>query len=356
MVIDRLRADQLGVYGNLPTDTPSMDSLAARGTFYTRAYTPSSAVEPARSSVYTGRLPPEHGHRLDSQRAETAAFGSWVGALGGQPCVTKISVTEYEKSSFEVDKCVTSGTQFVVVELSVEGASIGVLDEVIGDVSRGWEAHRGSTLGALVGLVGEANDLRQEARFLLTDDLLRVPLITWAPGGRTEWQDDRVVSTARLGTILSVLQEQPSGEAPIGVDELAYHESTRGYDEVRARPLRGYTDREGRYVEGEFGRWYPARGEVVRGFEDPESGYPEKARKLNALVDSIEQGQGLPSEAWSEGPDPANLMESLLLIEKVRTAIERRRTGAAKRMLSRLKAGVGEVPVVLELEDRLQLE
>jgi arylsulfatase A-like enzyme len=41
-VVDTLRADRLGAYGNTRGLTPFMDELAKRGTLFTNAYAPSS--------------------------------------------------------------------------------------------------------------------------------------------------------------------------------------------------------------------------------------------------------------------------------------------------------------------------
>jgi choline-sulfatase len=41
--------------------TPALDSLAARGTFFSRAYTPNPLCIPARNSIFTGRYPHETG-------------------------------------------------------------------------------------------------------------------------------------------------------------------------------------------------------------------------------------------------------------------------------------------------------
>ena len=79
--------------------TPALDRLAARGTFFTRAYSPNPLCMPARNSIFTGRYPHEtgvtdngdmrSGRTLDPadfptmgtyfRRAgyETAYFGKW---------------------------------------------------------------------------------------------------------------------------------------------------------------------------------------------------------------------------------------------------------------------------------------
>ncbi|MDZ8201679.1 sulfatase-like hydrolase/transferase [Microbacterium sp. SSW1-59] len=63
---DQLRADALGCYGNRMTDTPACDSLAASGTRYDAAYTPSPVCVPARSAFITG-LEPQHGECFDNE-------------------------------------------------------------------------------------------------------------------------------------------------------------------------------------------------------------------------------------------------------------------------------------------------
>lgn len=59
---DQQRADTLGCYGNPVCQTPHIDSLAARGVRFDRAYTPTSICTPARASLLTGLMP--HKHKL----------------------------------------------------------------------------------------------------------------------------------------------------------------------------------------------------------------------------------------------------------------------------------------------------
>lgn len=47
--------------GSQYLNTPALDSLAARGTFFTRAYAPNPLCMPARNSIFTGRFPHETG-------------------------------------------------------------------------------------------------------------------------------------------------------------------------------------------------------------------------------------------------------------------------------------------------------
>jgi arylsulfatase A-like enzyme len=54
LLADQLRADFLGCYGAGFIATPRIDSLAAQGVRYTRAYSPSPICVPARASLLTG--------------------------------------------------------------------------------------------------------------------------------------------------------------------------------------------------------------------------------------------------------------------------------------------------------------
>jgi len=58
---DELRADALSCYGNRAIATPNVDSLAARGTRFERAYTNSPWCLPSRCSMATGLYPHRNG-------------------------------------------------------------------------------------------------------------------------------------------------------------------------------------------------------------------------------------------------------------------------------------------------------
>ncbi len=61
--IDTLRADRLPAYGYDGVATPAIDRLAADGVLFERAYSHSPQTLPAHVSLFTGRLPFEHGVR-----------------------------------------------------------------------------------------------------------------------------------------------------------------------------------------------------------------------------------------------------------------------------------------------------
>jgi len=61
VVIDTLRADHLPFYGYENQTAPYLDSLAARGVVFERAWSTSSWTAPATASIMTGLYPNQHG-------------------------------------------------------------------------------------------------------------------------------------------------------------------------------------------------------------------------------------------------------------------------------------------------------
>jgi arylsulfatase A-like enzyme len=60
VVVDTLRADRLGCYGNPRGLTPFLDELAGRGVRFANAYAPSSWTVPSIASLFTSRYPSQH--------------------------------------------------------------------------------------------------------------------------------------------------------------------------------------------------------------------------------------------------------------------------------------------------------
>ena len=60
VVVDTLRADRLGVYGNPDGLTPFLDDLAQRATVFRNAYAPTSWTCPSVASLLTSRYPSQH--------------------------------------------------------------------------------------------------------------------------------------------------------------------------------------------------------------------------------------------------------------------------------------------------------
>ncbi|MEO8605510.1 MAG: sulfatase-like hydrolase/transferase [bacterium] len=60
IVVDTLRADRLGAYGNARGLTPFLDQFARRATRFTNAYAASSWTVPSVASLFTARYPSQH--------------------------------------------------------------------------------------------------------------------------------------------------------------------------------------------------------------------------------------------------------------------------------------------------------
>jgi len=61
IVADDLSRIDLGCYGNRDVHTPHIDSIAAQGVRFERAYTPVGVCKPSRSALYTGLMPHKNG-------------------------------------------------------------------------------------------------------------------------------------------------------------------------------------------------------------------------------------------------------------------------------------------------------
>jgi arylsulfatase A-like enzyme/tetratricopeptide (TPR) repeat protein len=63
ITLDTTRADRIGCYGYKKAQTPTLDSLAARGTMFEQAYTQAPLTCPSHCTMMTGLYPREHGVR-----------------------------------------------------------------------------------------------------------------------------------------------------------------------------------------------------------------------------------------------------------------------------------------------------
>ena len=72
VVVDTLRADHPGAYGG-PARTPALDSLAARGVLFERAYSHAPSTVPSHASLFTSLLPAQHGARTNRHRLPPGA-------------------------------------------------------------------------------------------------------------------------------------------------------------------------------------------------------------------------------------------------------------------------------------------
>jgi choline-sulfatase len=97
-LIDALRADRLGAYGNERPISPRIDDFARRAILFERAWAQSSWTKSAVASIFTGVWPPKHGANRRSDvlpdEAQTLAEilranGYWTGALSANPNIVE---------------------------------------------------------------------------------------------------------------------------------------------------------------------------------------------------------------------------------------------------------------------------
>ena len=68
ILLDQVRVDMLGTYGHKIVKTPNMDAIAADGVKFNNAFTPASVCSPARTSLFTGQMPSNHGLMRNSEK------------------------------------------------------------------------------------------------------------------------------------------------------------------------------------------------------------------------------------------------------------------------------------------------
>jgi len=68
IVLDTLRADHLGAYGDRRSLTPRFDALAREGALYARCFSSAPWTVPSHASLFTGLHPPSHGCSFEHHR------------------------------------------------------------------------------------------------------------------------------------------------------------------------------------------------------------------------------------------------------------------------------------------------
>ena len=378
LTVNGLRADRVGAYGHLPTETPNIDALAKDGTVFLRAYATSTSAAPALESVRTGYVPPVHGLRLGGPREALKAqvprtVAGWLAELSdlGWSLCSQSSANLYtDKSRFELGNCISNPGVVTWVEMDVEIENLGLgmkardydaaihkLDEQVGKIRTQWTAKHPHSLIFLMGVTGALAGARADAALLLTDDLLRVPLIVHGPGIDAGWEVGHVVSTMDVGaTVLGLfgLKSSGGGVSLFGSEiRPVYHESTEGYRLFNARPMTGFSTESGRYAEGVFGRWYPAYRDIVRPYEDPVSEHESEAKTLKTMRASFGGERGLPETAWASFIDPVQAVGWAERLGKIEVAMAKGHGEAAVRMFEGLKAEAPKSPALEALGRRV---
>lgn len=76
IMVDTLRADRLGVYGNSRGLTPTMDRWAGEGVVFEQAIAPAPWTLPSVASLFTGFYPPVHGANAGKYTREIGTSGA----------------------------------------------------------------------------------------------------------------------------------------------------------------------------------------------------------------------------------------------------------------------------------------
>ena len=211
MSVDGLRADRLPAYGGPAGTTPNIDTLAARGIVFERAYTHSPLTLPAHAALISGQLPFDNGVRDDGGFALKDQARTMAGLLRNRGFNTGAAV-----SSFLLRRStgLAQGFSFYDADIPDEPLEEGVLPQRDGlatfDAADQWiKSQSGQryflflqvdtrSADAVVGrLVDELKRTRRynDSTIILTadhgdpssgatldDSSLRVPLIVKQPG------------------------------------------------------------------------------------------------------------------------------------------------------------------------------
>ena len=97
ITLDCVRPDYLGCYGRKNVITPNIDSLASQGVLTERAYSHSSVTGPSLMSLFTSRLPFDHGVRFNGSGVRYKASP----VTGSLPVIAQIlQKSDYRTAAF----------------------------------------------------------------------------------------------------------------------------------------------------------------------------------------------------------------------------------------------------------------
>lgn len=357
VALDGVRADRLGIAGYRPTETPELDSLAAAGTRFERAYTGSPSASESLGAILFGVHPGAVvGTEGSGEQRQRLLYGAKVSMLSQKSatCSDKFNFEEGNASNITVDIW-CGGVSKVERHVPVEeyDRALKSLDTRVGVVVGEWRKSHPQGDVVVVGLRGALSGARFDAELGLTDDWLHVPMIMVGPDINSGWAVDEPVSLLDLNSWLATRLQSAlptAGRSPLtGGSELIYHESKLGSERFGSVVLRGFTSDNGRYVRGTYGEWFSFLEGAVRPYANPTSGIPAHEATLDGLISTL-GAVGVDSNGHV---DPRSLVEANSLVNKASLAIERNRLKAAERMIERLEAQYPKAPIVTQLRSRL---
>lgn len=327
ITLDTTRADRLGPYGYAKARTPTYDTLAARGTTFERAYAVAPLTIPSHSSIFTGRVPPSHGVRDNSDFVLAEDAITLAERFQDEGYATAAFTAAFPTSSrwgfaqgFDVYEDTLPGLSHARdwsrqrPANEVVDAALGVMSEL--DPDRPWflwlhlfdahwpyeppAAYRSPNSSPYDDEIAFASD--QVALFLravkkvhpdpvvlvtadhgeslgeggeethghlLHDGSIRVPLILAGPGVPMGERRSEVVSAIDIAPTLLRLAGLDVHEEVQGVDlfgethALAYSEALTGFYGLGLTQLVATTGEEGRFTRGAWDGFYPFDGQRI---------------------------------------------------------------------------------------------
>ena len=307
ITLDTTRADRLGSYGHALAETDNLDALASRGVRFERAYAPVPLTIPSHSTLFTGLLPPRHGVHTNGDAVLSLEATTLAERLSGAGYQTHAAVGAYvtqshwgfgqgfdhydddlglptDRLSWKAERraesviddallALASGADFLWVHLFDAHAPYdpppGYTTEHPYD---GELAYLDDQLGRLIAQIPEdaiivvAGDHGEsfeeggevEHGLLLSEGVLRVPLILIAPG-LPPGVVDRPVSLADVTPTLIRLLDLPADPGLDGTDLLqptdrigVYSEAMQGAYIFGWSPLHALTTPTGRLLKGAY--------------------------------------------------------------------------------------------------------
>ncbi|MGI9589833.1 MAG: sulfatase-like hydrolase/transferase, partial [Myxococcota bacterium] len=126
--VDTLRTDRLGFAGHAAARTPTLDALAARGTWFANATTPLPRTTPAVASLFTGLWPHHHGSRevmapmnpLPTLASVLALQGWRAIGVSSSPALTSEENVDVGFDRFDFDKLDAAGVTALALERVAE--------------------------------------------------------------------------------------------------------------------------------------------------------------------------------------------------------------------------------------------
>lgn len=113
IIIDTLRADHLSCYGYRRFTSPSIDSLAAAGTMWTKAYAQAPWTLPAHATMWTGLTVRSHGTEIDALESQSeSGYSKFLRMLDPELPALPVILEQNGFSTYGIANTVILGEEF----------------------------------------------------------------------------------------------------------------------------------------------------------------------------------------------------------------------------------------------------